>query len=81
MSKCTSIVSFSTRRFNAGIPTRSVTNFASAHDTEGTMTIDDYVDESGEEIELGGDSVWWVLFYQTEKIFRREKDEQSVKRV
>ena len=42
----------------SGIPTRSVTNFASAHDTEGTMTIDDFVDENGEEIELGNDSVW-----------------------
>ena len=26
-----------------GIPTRSVTNFASAHDTENTMTIDKFI--------------------------------------
>jgi len=41
-----------------GIPVRSTTNFASAHDTEATMTIDKYVNKNGKEIELSGDSVW-----------------------
>ena len=51
-----------------GIPCRSVTNFASAHDTDGTTTIDKYVDHTGETINHSDlaygldndDSVWWV---------------------
>ncbi len=35
-----------------GIPARSVTNYASAHDTDGSMTIDKHFDMSGEPIEL-----------------------------
>ena len=34
-----------------GIPARSVTNFASAHDTDNTMTIDKFVHENNEELE------------------------------
>ena len=42
-----------------GIPARSVTNFASAHDSDGSVSIDSYFDESGEPIEeLNEDSVW-----------------------
>lgn len=41
-----------------GIPTRSVTNFESAHDTDWSMTIDKHFDEDGEPIEELNDSVW-----------------------
>ncbi|CAG2185515.1 TGM1 [Mytilus edulis] len=42
-----------------GIPARSVTNFASAHDNDGSISIDCFWSESGEPIEkLNEDSVW-----------------------
>ncbi|XP_054711859.1 annulin-like [Uloborus diversus] len=42
-----------------GIPSRSVTNFASAHDTHNSLTIDYFYNEDGEPIEkLNIDSVW-----------------------
>ena len=42
-----------------GIPARSVTNYSSAHDTDGTMTIDTFFDEDGNEIDnISGDSIW-----------------------
>ncbi|KAK3085429.1 hypothetical protein FSP39_003189, partial [Pinctada imbricata] len=41
-----------------GIPTRSVTNFSSAHDTDMSMTIDKHFDREGECIEELNDSVW-----------------------
>ena len=41
-----------------GIPTRSVTNFGSAHDTDASMTIDYHFDEEGEMIHNMNDSVW-----------------------
>ena len=41
-----------------GIPTRSITNFASAHDTDASMTIDFHTDEDGEPVSYLDDSVW-----------------------
>lgn len=42
-----------------GIPCRSVTNFSSAHDSDGNCTNDIYIDEDGEKIEeMSADSVW-----------------------
>ena len=41
-----------------GIPTRSVTNFESAHDTDCSMTIDKHFDKDGEPLEHLNDSVW-----------------------
>jgi len=42
-----------------GIPCRSVTNFSSAHDTDGNITIDRHWDKDGHPIEeWNSDSVW-----------------------
>ncbi|KAK3737822.1 hypothetical protein RRG08_063228 [Elysia crispata] len=42
-----------------GIPARSVTNFASAHDTDGSVTIDIMFDESGERDDYMTDDFIW----------------------
>ncbi|XP_057325796.1 annulin-like isoform X1 [Microplitis mediator] len=42
-----------------GLPSRVVTNFSSAHDTQGSRTVDYFVDKKGEIMEeLTTDSVW-----------------------
>ncbi|KAH3778779.1 protein-glutamine gamma-glutamyltransferase 4-like isoform X2 [Dreissena polymorpha] len=53
-----------------GIPTRSVTNFESAHDTDCSMTIDRHFNEEGEPVEDLNDSVWNFHVWN-ESYFRR----------
>nr|XP_033781568.1 protein-glutamine gamma-glutamyltransferase K [Geotrypetes seraphini] len=42
-----------------GIPSRSITNFASAHDTDASLTLDVYFDENMNSLEeMNTDSIW-----------------------
>ncbi|XP_026465258.1 annulin-like [Ctenocephalides felis] len=42
-----------------GIPSRVITNYSSAHDTQASLTVDYFVDEKGEVMEeLNSDSIW-----------------------
>ncbi|KAF4111816.1 hypothetical protein G5714_006611 [Onychostoma macrolepis] len=47
-----------------GIPTRVITNFNSAHDTNKNMEIEEYYNEMGEKLPISKDSIWnfhmWV---------------------
>ncbi|XP_072539448.1 transglutaminase 5, like [Salminus brasiliensis] len=47
-----------------GIPARVVTNFDSAHDTNGNLVIEEFYTETGEKLPRGQDSIWnfhvWV---------------------
>lgn len=45
-----------------GLPCRVVTNYASAHDTQSSLTVDYFVDAEGKIMEeMNSDSIWQVL--------------------
>lgn len=41
-----------------GIPTRTITNFSSAHDADGNLRVDEFYDASGNHLEMAADSIW-----------------------
>lgn len=43
-----------------GIPCRVVTNFNSAHDTNGNLVIEEYYSETGKKLNHSNDSIWSV---------------------
>ncbi|XP_039972459.1 transglutaminase 5, like [Xiphias gladius] len=52
-----------------GIPSRVVTNFNSAHDTNGNLGIEEYYSETGQKLNHSKDSIWnfhvWVECWMT----------------
>ncbi|CAM9552053.1 unnamed protein product [Bubo scandiacus] len=55
-----------------GIPTRVITNFNSAHDTNINLSIDKYVDISGKTLHLTEDSVWNFHVWNESWFIRRD---------
>ncbi|XP_044595670.1 LOW QUALITY PROTEIN: annulin-like [Cotesia glomerata] len=56
-----------------GLPSRVITNFSSAHDTQGSRTVDYFVDEKGNIMEeLTTDSVW--NFHVWSEVWMQRKD-------
>uniref|UniRef100_A0A8D0G3W8 Transglutaminase-like domain-containing protein n=1 Tax=Sphenodon punctatus TaxID=8508 RepID=A0A8D0G3W8_SPHPU len=41
-----------------GMPTRLITNFNSAHDSDRNLSIDKYYDPAGKSLKIGQDSIW-----------------------
>ncbi|XP_070759334.1 transglutaminase 5, like [Enoplosus armatus] len=54
-----------------GIPCRVVTNFNSAHDTNGNLVIEEYYTETGQKLKRSKDSIWnfhvWVECFMTRR--------------
>lgn len=60
-----------------GIPSRPVTNYSSAHDTEGSLTVDYFTNENGDVLEdLNTDSVWTFHVWTEVWMERKDLDEK-----
>lgn len=52
-----------------GIPSRVVTVFNAAHDTDGNLSVEEYYSSTGEKLNLTKDSVWLVSLYLRSDFF------------
>ncbi|KAL3280569.1 hypothetical protein HHI36_003803 [Cryptolaemus montrouzieri] len=60
-----------------GLPTRTITNYSSAHDTQGSLTVDYFLNEEGDLIEdLNSDSVWTFHVWNEVWMCRSDVDEK-----
>ncbi|XP_030277235.1 transglutaminase 5, like isoform X1 [Sparus aurata] len=61
-----------------GIPCRVVTNFNSAHDTNGNLLIEEFYSETGKKLNRSKDSIWnfhvWVECWMTRRDLGKEMD-------
>ncbi|KAM3922475.1 protein-glutamine gamma-glutamyltransferase E-like [Leptodactylus fuscus] len=55
-----------------GIPTRVITNFNSAHNTDGNMVIDMHYDTDGKFLETSSDSIWNFHVWNESWFMRRD---------
>lgn len=55
-----------------GIPTRVITNFNSAHNTDGNMAIDMHYDSEGKFLEISSDSIWNFHVWNESWFMRRD---------
>ncbi|XP_040293041.1 protein-glutamine gamma-glutamyltransferase E-like [Bufo bufo] len=55
-----------------GIPTRVITNFNSAHNTDGNMAIDMHYDPEGKFLETSNDSIWNFHVWNESWFMRRD---------
>ncbi|KAK9887423.1 hypothetical protein WA026_022358 [Henosepilachna vigintioctopunctata] len=60
-----------------GLPTRTVTNYSSAHDTQGSLTVDYFINKEGDLLEdLNSDSVWTFHVWNEVWMCRSDVDER-----
>lgn len=57
-----------------GIPSRVVTVFNAAHDSDGNLSIEEYYSSMGEKLNLTKDSVWYVSLSQNVLFYLSEMD-------
>lgn len=56
-----------------GIPCRVVTNFNSAHDTNGNLLIEEFYSETGMKLNRSKDSIWWAVISLVCLFFRYDQ--------
>ncbi|XP_045470939.1 annulin [Harmonia axyridis] len=60
-----------------GLPTRTVTNYSSAHDTQGSLTVDYFLNQDGDFVEdMNSDSVWTFHVWNEVWMCRSDVDEK-----